>query len=391
MLSSSRENFLIVEKLREYYGLEKKPVKVIEPYQMLGEIDSELIKAMGIDVIGLFSAKNMFGVPNENWKPQKTLWGQDVLFPGDFNYTYNSNGDILMYPEGDTSVPPSGMMPKTGYFFDALDRQQPIDDSTLTLEDNLEEFSKLTSADLDYWKKIATSVKNRDKAVVASFGGTALGDIALVPALNLKHPKGIRGVEEWYISTLIREDFVKEIFDKQVDIAIENYSLLYEVIGESVDVVFTCGTDFGTQNSTFCSPETYDRVWRPYYRKMNDWIHKNTTWKTFKHSCGAVEPLISHFIESGFDIINPVQINASGMDPRKLKEKYGDSIVFWGGGVDTQGAFAFGTPAQVKDQVKLQCEILNKNGGFVFNTVHNIQANVPFENVVAMLEALKNL
>jgi hypothetical protein len=140
------------------------------------------------------------------------------------------------------------MMPKTGYFFDALDRQQPIDDSTLTLEDNLEEFSKLTSADLDYWKKIATSVKNRDKAVVASFGGTALGDIALVPALNLKHPKGIRGVEEWYISTLIREDFVKEIFDKQVDIAIENYSLLYEVIGESVDVVFTCGTDFGTQN-----------------------------------------------------------------------------------------------------------------------------------------------
>jgi hypothetical protein len=382
---------LIVEKLRDYYGLEKKPVRVVEPYQMLGEIDSELIKAMDIDVIGLFSAKNMFGIPNENWKVHKTLWGQEVLFPGSFNYTYNSNGDILMYPEGDTSVPPSGMMPKTGFFFDALDRQKPIDDSTLKVEDNLEEFGHITEPELAYWKVKVNGLKDNSKAVVASLGGTALGDIALVPAINLKDPKGIRGVEEWYISTLIREDFIKEIYDRQTDIAIENLRLLSEVIGNKIDVVFTCGTDFGTQNSTFCSTETYDRVWLPYYKKVNDWIHQNTTWKTFKHSCGAVELLMSHFIESGFDIINPVQINASGMDPRKLKEKYGDKLVFWGGGVDTQGAFAFGTPAQVREQVKSQCDIFNNNGGFVFNTVHNIQANVPFENVVAMLEALKNV
>jgi hypothetical protein len=382
---------LIVEKLREYYGLEKKPVKVVEPYQMLGEIDSELINAMDIDVIGLFSAKNMFGVLNENWKVYKTPWGQEVLFPGGFNYTYNSNGDILMYPEGDTSVPPSSMMPKSGYFFDALDRQKPIDDSTLRVEDNLEEFGHVTEPELEYWKTQVSSLENNSKAVIASLGGTALGDIALVPAINLKNPKGIRGVEEWYISTLIREDFIKEIYDRQTDIAIENLKLLHEVIGNKIDVVFTCGTDFGTQNSTFCSTETYDRMWLPYYKKVNDWIHQNTNWKTFKHSCGAVEPLMSHFIESGFDIINPVQINASGMDPGKLKEKYGDKLVFWGGGVDTQGVFAFGTPGQVKEQVKSQCGILNNNGGFVFKTVHNIQANVPFENVVAMLDALKEL
>jgi hypothetical protein len=382
---------LIVEKLREYYGLEKKPVKVIEPYQMLGEIETDLINAMSIDVIGLFSAKNMFGVANENWKVHKTLWGQEVMFPGNFNYTYNSNGDILMYPEGDTSQPPSGMMPRSGYFFDALDRQQPIDDSTLKVEDNLEEFGPVTEQDLAYWRNQVNSIENDSKAYVASLGGTALGDIALVPVVGLKNPKGIRGVEEWYISTLIREDFIKEIFDRQTDIAIENLKLLYDVIGNKIDVVFTCGTDFGTQNSTFCSPETFDRMWLPYYKKVNDWIHLNTSWKTFKHSCGAVEPLLKHFIEAGFDIINPVQINASGMDSRKLKKEYGDNLVFWGGGVDTQGAFAFGTPEQVKEQVKSQCEILNNNGGFVFNTVHNIQANVPFENVVAMLEALKEL
>ena len=384
-------HILIVEKLREYYGLEKKPVKVVEPYQMLGEIDAELIKAMDIDVIGLFSAKNMFGVLNDDWKVHKTLWGQEVLFPGSFNYTYNANGDILMYPDGDTSVPPSGMMPKSGYFFDALDRQQPIDDSNLKVEDNLEEFGFITEPELAYWKDQVAALENNGKAVIATFGGTALGDIALVPAINLKNPKGIRGVEEWYISTLIREDFIKEIYDRQTDIAIENLKLLYKVIGNKIDVVFTCGTDFGTQNSTFCSTETYDRVWLPYYKKVNNWIHQSTTWKTFKHSCVAVEPLLSHFIESGFDIINPVQINASGMDSHKLKEKYGDKLVFWGGGVDTQGAFAFGNPSQVREQVKSQCEILNKNGGFVFNTVHNIQANVPFENVIAMLEALKEI
>lgn len=382
---------LIVEKLRNYYGLEKKPVKVIEPYQMLGEMDAELLNAMDLDVIGLYGAKNMFGVPNENWKVHKTLWGQEVLFPGKFNYTYNDNGDILMYPEGDTSVPPSGMMPKTGYFFDALNRQQPVDDSTLKVEDNLEEFGYVSVQDLAYWKTQADGLAYNTRGVVASLGGTALGDIALVPAINLKHPKGIRGVEEWYISTLIREDFVKELYDRQTDIAIENLKLLYGVIGNKIDVVFTCGTDFGTQNSTFCSTETFDRVWLPYYRKVNDWIHLNTSWKTFKHSCGAVEPLMSHFIEAGFDIINPVQINASGMDPKLLKKKYGDKLVFWGGGVDTQGVFAFGTPAQVKEQVKTQCSILNENGGFVFNTVHNIQANVPFANVVAMLEALKEV
>jgi len=382
---------LIVEKLREYYGLEKRPVKVIEPYQMLGEVDMELVDAMGIDILGLSGENNMFGIPNKDWKVHKTFWEQEVLLPGEFNCTFNSNGDMLIHPEGDTSVPPSAMMPKTGFFFDALDRQQPIDDATLKVEDNLEEFGFITDHDLDYWKNQVEAVEQYSKAVIANPGGTALGDIALVPAVQLKHPKGIRGVEEWYISTIIREDFIKEIYDRETDIAIENLEKLYNVIGNKIDVVYICGADFGTQNSTFCAPETFRRVWVPYYKKVNDWIHQNTQWLTFKHSCGSVVSLISLFIEAGFDIINPVQINASGMDPVLLKQNYGDDIVFWGGGVDTQGVFAFGTPDQVKEQVKRQCDILNKNGGFIFNTVHNIQANVPFENVVAMLETLKEL
>jgi hypothetical protein len=380
----------IVEKLREYYGLEKRPVKVIEPYQMLGEIDDKLIEALDIDIIGLFGEKNMFNVSNNDWKLHKTLWGQEVLFPGQFNYTYNKNGDILMYPEGDISVRASAMMPKSGYFFDALERQGPINEETL-LEDNLEEFGQITENGLVYWKNTVNAIEDDSKVVVASLGGTALGDIAIVPGVGLKNPKGIRSVAEWYMSTLTRDEFLRNLYDRETDIAIENLKQLYNVIGNRIDVVFICGTDFGTQNSTFCSPGTFSSLWLPYYKKVNDWIHFNTGWKTFKHSCGAIEPLMDLFIESGFDIINPVQINASGMDPRLLKKKYGDRIVFWGGGVDTQGVFAFGTKQEVKDQVKKQCEILNTDGGFVFNTVHNIQANVPFENVISMFEALYEL
>jgi uroporphyrinogen-III decarboxylase len=207
--------------------------------------------------------------------------------------------------------------------------------------------------------------------------------------MNLKHPKGIRDITEWYMSTLMRPDYLHEVFDKQTDIAVDNLKRAYDVIGENIDAVFICGTDFGTQNSTFCSAETYDELYAPYYRKMNDWIHQNTQWKTFKHCCGAVEPFMKHFIDSGFDIINPVQINAAGMVPEHLKKEYGDHLVFWGGGIDTQKILPFGKPSEVKDQVLRMCEIFSKNGGFVFNTVHNIQANVPIENLIAMLEGIK--
>jgi len=305
---------IIIEKLREYYGLEKRPVKVTEPYQMLGEVDSELVQAMGIDVTGLSGEKNMFGMRNTGWKQHKTLWGQEVLFPGEFNYSYNSNGDILIYPEGDMSVQPSAMMPKTGFFFDALDRNIPVNEDTL-LEDNMEEFKPIGKHDLEYWSLQVDSIKGSSGAVVANPGGTALGDIALVPAVNLRNPKGIRSVAEWYMSTLTREGFIKELYEKQTDIAVENLRQLHAIFGSNIDVVYICGTDFGTQNSTFCSPETYRALWLPYYKKINDWIHSNTGWKTFKHSCGAIEPFIDLFIESGFDILNPVQINAAGMDP----------------------------------------------------------------------------
>ena len=111
-------------------------------------------------------------------------------------------------------------------------------------------------------------------------------------------------------------------------------------------------------------------------------------WKTFKHSCGSIFKFLPSFVEAGFDILNPVQCSAAGMDPRQLKSEFGDRLVFWGGGVDTQRVLPFGTPNEVREQVLQMCEIFAPNGGFVFNTIHNVQAETPVENIVAMVDAV---
>jgi len=379
----------MVEQLRAHFGLDRGPVKVTEPFQMLGEVDDDLQVAMGVDVIGISPSSDMFGNPLKDWKEYRTPWDQVVLVPGTFTVKVDDKGDTLLFPQGDDSVPPSAKMPRAAYFFDAVNRQGTLEESRLNPEDNVEEFTLMSADDLEYWKEGLPAIAAKGKGVLANFGGTGIGDIALVPALNLKAPKGIRDVADWYMSTLMRPDYLHYIFEKQTDIALENLAMVKDMALGHVDVAYICGTDFGTQDSSFCSVETYEELYAPYYRKINNWIHQHTPWKTFKHSCGAVEPFMESFIGSGFDIINPVQINAAGMDPVLLKQKYGDRLTFWGGGVDTQKVLPFGTPGEVKSHVLRECEILSPGGGFVFNTVHNIQANVPLQNVLAMLEAIR--
>ena len=376
-----------VAALRDWYGLEKRPVKVHEPFQMLGLLESDLLDAMGVDVVGVFARGTMFGFPAERWKPW-VFNGLEVLVPGDFNVTTDDRGDALIYPGGDTSVPPSGRMPKGGYFFDCIVRQEPIDDEKLNPEDNLEEYGPVSQVELDHFAHAAEEAAATGRGVIASFGGTAFGDIALVPGPSVKHPKGIRDVAEWYVSTRSRQDYIHRIFNRQCEIGIQNLERIYAAVGDKVQAVFICGTDFGTQTSAFCSVKTLQELYAPYYKRVNDWIHAHTPWKTFKHSCGSVIKFIPAFIDAGFDILNPVQCSAAGMDPEQLKANFGDRLVFWGGGVDTQHVLPFGTPAEVHEQVLRRCEIFAPGGGFVFNTIHNIQAGTPVENIVAMLEAV---
>ncbi len=379
----------VVENLRHHYGLEPRPVKVCEPYQMLGLVDDDLIDAMGIDTTPIFPNRTMFGFVNENWKPWRTPWGQDVLVSEHFEVDVNAGGTYI-YPKADRSSPPSGHMPSTGYFFDTIIRQQAIDEDNLILEDNLEEFGPMKPEEEAYWREQAELFRGSERAVMTHLNGTSLGDIALVPGPFMQAPKGVRDIAQWYMTVSTDPAFVMELFDRQVEIALGNLARLHAIAGDAIDVVVVCGTDFGTQESTFCSRLTFTEIWVPRYRAINDWIHANTSWKTFKHSCGAIESLLPDMIASGFDIINPVQCSAKGMEAKLLKERYGEQITFWGGGVNTQKTLPFGTPEEVRAEVLERCETFAPGGGFVFNTIHNVQARTPTANLVAVLEAIRS-
>ncbi|MBT5816421.1 MAG: methyltransferase [Opitutales bacterium] len=379
----------VVEQLRDHYKLEKRPVTICEPYQMLGEVDEDLLNVMGIDAQAVPSHANMFGFANENWKPWTTPWDQNVLVPERFNTTSDNTGNIYIYPQGDTDAPASGRMPKTSYFFDSIERLDPdFDEDDLNLEDNLEEFGPMSQAEETHWVEQAAKWRGCERAVTAGLSGTGLGDIALVPAPFLKNPKGVRGVADWYMLSAEEPEFLQGLFDRQTEIALQNIAKVHKIVGDVIDVVMICGTDFGTQNSLFCGVPQVRDIWLPRYKQINEWIHQNTSWRTFKHSCGAVEPLIETFIDCGFDILNPVQCSANGMEPEGLKANYGDRITFWGGGVNTQQTLPFGTPEQVREEVLSRCEIFAPGGGFVFNAIHNVQARTPVENVVAMIDAV---
>ena len=379
----------VVAALREHYGLERRPVKVHEPYQMLALVEDDLQQALGIDTDGVFARDTMFGFPNEGWRPWRTPWGQELLVSEHFRTTQEPSGDVLIHPQGDIAAEPSGRMPASGYFFDAIVRQPPLDEDRLDPEDNMEEFQPIAEEALAHLRREVSRARASGRAVVASFGGTAFGDIALVPGLNLKQPRGIRDIAEWYISTAARRPYVHAVFERQCEVGLANLARIHAAVGDGVDAVFVCGTDFGTQTSSFCSVATLRELWLPYYRRVNDWIHAHTRWRSFKHSCGAVEKFVPSFIEAGFDILNPVQCSAAGMDPQTLKSRYGERIVFWGGGVDTQRTLPFGTPDEVRREVEERCRVFGRGGGFVFNTVHNVQAGTPVANVVAMVETVQ--
>jgi hypothetical protein len=382
----------IVYELRQALGLDRPgtPVKVVEVYQMLGEVAPDLQAVLGIDTVSLHGTGTMFGFPQTEFNEWQLADGTPVLAPKDFNTQYEPNGDLLQWPANDRAVLPSGVMPAGCHFFDAIIRQEPIDEAKLNATDNTEEFQSVPETELEHYRHLAERLATTtDKALFCTFGGLTFGDIALVPATFLRRPKGIRDIEEWYVSTVSRPDYLKAVFERQAEVAIENLQRLHAAIGDRAAIIQTNGTDFGTQNGPFLSAATYRDLYLPYQKRVNGWIHRHTKWKTFMHCCGGIAPLLDAVVEAEFDILNPVQCSAKGMDPRALKRNYGDHMVFWGGGVDTQKTLPFGKPQEVREQVRERIEIFGPGGGFVFCAIHNIQANTPIENVLAMFEVVK--
>lgn len=380
-------------KLRDRLGLEKKLVRTSDPLLLTTDVDMDVLEALEIDCIGINSLYNSIGVKNENYKEWKMPQGITIGVPGDFRVSYDSDGSVLAYAEGDMSYPPSARMPSSSMYFDCIVRQENLEEKTqwdvkkdyggqfkLFTE---EELKRLESITADYYRNTALSL-------IGTYFNGGLGDAFHIPAPGMKEAPGIRNIEDWFMGLHLYSDYLSDQFAQQTEISLANLKSYYQAVGNQIDVMVISGADYAHQSGLLVGKDMWRELFMPYYQKINKWVHENTDWKTFMHCCGSAVQLLPEIIESGFDILNPVQVSAKGMDPAVLKEKYGRDIVFWGGGCDPQYSMLHKNPEEVYRETKANAAIFSQNGGFIGGNVHNVQYDVPPENLLAELQALKD-
>lgn len=356
-------------RLRRHLGLpEHPPPRVFDLYQMLAEIEPPVAERFGADVAGLHRRAVAFGIPNTDWKPWSFEDGTQALVPGGFNPEREPDGTWVLRREGRTLA----AMPAGGWYFDRL-----------------EKFPGALHPDLDTWEPPRLSAEEQrhlaaearrlrettDKAIIAPLG----------PPYELFYGLGTGDFAAWMVTFASEPDYVRRLYDKLSTAWLEDLEAFHGAVGDRIDIL-QFNDDFGTQRAPFLSVRAFRELVMPAYKRGIDWIHQRTPWKVFLHSDGALGPLIPSIIEMGVDILNPVQTTAAGMDPRWLKQEFGDQLVFWGGSADCQGTLTRGTPEQVAAEARAHLEILQPGGGHVFASVHNIQANVPPENIVALFD-----
>jgi len=271
--------------------------------------------------------------------------------------------------------------PKNGYWFSLV--KSPMEEVDFN-EETVSDYPWPDPKNPDRFKGL------REKAMNFRNNGRAVFTKGFCAGLFEMHQR-FRGMQNAMMDFFLFEPGSDKLIGKLADLKIEFWDALLEEVGDVVDIVGE-GDDYGTQQSQLIAPDHFRQYYKPHFKRVLDFIKKKSpNVKIMFHSCGNVRPVIPDFVEMGIDILNPVHVNAEGMEPFQLKKDFGNDIVFWGGGVDTQDVLPNGTPQQVADHVKRNIEALAPGGGFVFTTVHNIQAEVPPKNIAAMLDTLNEI
>jgi hypothetical protein len=367
-------------RLREHLGLESTRIRVYDQSQMLGEVAMDLVEKLDLDILPVEPESISYHLRNRDFKPWTLFDGTEVLVPGAFTVTVTADSGWWMHDGGNPANPVVAHMPKDGFYFDKLEvsgwdqSYQPPSVEQLRREG----WRRVTEEELRYLQERATTLREAtDKALVlANWSDSGIG------------PGQVGSVPEWLVVLVSEPDYVQELMDLANEVALDNLRLYWEALGDTIDIFYIDGHDFGSQDRELFSPALFKRYYVPSYATQCGWIHKHTSWKVAKHCCGSIPKLIDMMIEAGIDILNPVQTSAAGMDARWLKTTFGDRITFWGGGVDTQRVLPFGTPEEVYEDVVERIRIFGPGGGFIWAAIHNIQYNVPPENIAAAIQAV---
>ncbi len=366
-----------LDHLRKYLGLENRPVKVYEVFQMLGEVEMDLVERFKIDVLPVEPKIQCFGLKIENYKPWKMWDGTEVLMPGQFKTEEDPEGNLLLHSEGDPLKPIEGVMPKNGFYFDipSLSKYE-INYSPPSLDDIKKE-NHLTNEELEFMAEKAENLRSTtDKALFLDQGKIGL--------------RAVGSVFNFLTLLYSNKNYVKDLFKIRTETALDNLEKLKKYLGQNIDIICLDVTDYGIQDREMFGPNIFEELFVPHLKVQNSWIHKNTNWKTFQHTCGSIPNLLPLLVETGLDILNPVQTSAKGMDPEWLKKNFGGKLTFWGGGVDTQKTLPFGNVEDIQKDVEERIKIFAPGGGFVFSSIHNIQHGVLPENIAAVFDTAYN-
>ena len=367
-----------LDRYLHHSGWDGKRVKVCELFQMLGEVELDLVEQWNLDVLPIEPPAMFFKIRRENYKPWTLFDGTEVLVPGQFDVEIAPSGDWMLHTGGDPQAPVEGRMPKDGYYFDILDWTKLDSDwEPPSLEQVRADATYPTEDDMRFMSDRAAHLrKHTDKALIL----TGMGYWGLPLVGSIPESLMLLGSDRSYVGDLLA---------LRTEWALGNLQTVWNAIGDRVDVVVIDGADYGTQRAEIFSPDVFAKYFTPLYSRQIAWIHENTSWKVWQHSCGSIAKLIPQMVSYGLDALNLVQTSAHGMDAATLKETHGDRLTFWGGGVDTQHTLPFGTPQKVCSEVRERIRIFGPGGGFVFNTIHNVQPQTPVENLLAMFETVR--
>jgi uroporphyrinogen decarboxylase len=362
-------NGVAYARLRNGLGLPQSPVRVFDVRQYLALVDDDVATWAGVDTSPVYPLRPSAGLAIDQWKKGLMPRGLECLVSADYAPVASRDGgfDLL-----DAQGVPRYHRPGGGLYFEDVnprfaETKDPAAFDRLAVP-------AISERELDWVRGEVRRLSTSDRAIVATLPTSIF-------------ERGIKdfGYEEWLVRIMTDTSIVHAYLaylERSYNALIDSYVQAMQ----RVDVV-VISDDFGTQQSLLIPPQVYQQLFKPLQTRLNQRIRQNApAVKLLLHSCGAVRPLIPDFIEAGFDALNPVQITAAGMDARELKRDYGRSIAFWGGGVDTQHTLAQAGPQAVRDEVRKQIETLAPEGGFVFSAVHNIQADVPAENIIALFE-----
>ena len=339
--------------LKQHLALPIEDIKMLDYVQQLPYLDETLMRRFEVD----FRLVQL---------PAATTTGVDIFEEGDYYAFIDRWGSKLHMPK------------KDGLYFDWVDF--PIKEPTLAALDRY----SWPSPDSD---EVNTELGRQAKALYENTDFALVGS-AVIGGGIFEQPARVMGMEKFLMTLLTEPAFADRLMGTITDIYIESCNRYLDHVGPYIQV-FTFWDDVAGQNGWMINPALYRKMIKPKQKRLVEAIKKKTKARLFYHSCGATRDLIPDLIEIGFDILNPVQVSAQGMDTRQLKADFGKEIVFWGGGVDTQSILPFGKPAEVIDEVKRRIDDLAPGGGFIFSAVHNIQAFVPPENIVAAFDTAR--